>query len=42
MSVTLQASRIKVERKNSAINTQIWRDNNQQTANTIKDRRFFN
>lgn len=42
MSVTLQATRIKVERKNSTITTQIWKDKNQEAANYVKDRRFMN
>ncbi len=42
MSVTLQASRIKVERKNTTITAQICKDKNQQAANYVKDRRFFN
>ncbi len=42
MSVTLQATRIQVERKNSTITTQIWKDQNQQAANYVKDRRFTN
>jgi hypothetical protein len=42
MSVTLQATRIKVERKNSTITTQMWKDQNQEAANSIKDKRFLN
>lgn len=42
MSVTLQATRIKVERKNSTISNQIWRDKNQEAASFIKDKRFIN
>jgi hypothetical protein len=42
MSVTLQATRIKVERKNSTITSQIWKDQNQEAANSIKDRRQRN
>jgi hypothetical protein len=42
MSVTLQATRIKVERKNSTITSQIWKEQNQEAANQIKDRRQRN
>lgn len=42
MSVTLQATRIKVERKNSTISNKIWRDKNQEAASYIKDKRIMN
>lgn len=42
MSVTLQATRIKVERKNSTITSQIWKEQNQEAANFIKDKRLRN
>ncbi len=42
MSVTLQATRIKVERKNSTITSQIWKEQNQEAANLIKERRQRN
>lgn len=42
MSVTLQATRIKVERKNSIVTSQIWKEQNQDAANQIKDRRQRN
>lgn len=42
MSVTLQATRIKVERKNSTITSQIWKDQNQEAAAHIKQKRQHN
>jgi hypothetical protein len=42
MSVSLKASRIKFERRNSSINSNLWKSKNQEEAVKVKDTRVMN